>query len=30
MQNGTTNETVMNQIISKVFDSVRPEALVEK
>jgi hypothetical protein len=30
MQNGTTNETVMNQIISKVCDSVRPEALVGK
>ena len=30
MRNGTTNETVMNRIISKVFDSVRLEALVGK
>ena len=27
MQNGTSNETVMNQIISRVFDSVPAEAL---
>jgi spore maturation protein CgeB len=30
IQNGTRNETVMNQIISKVFDRVRAEALISR